>query len=235
MSESDGRNHVLTSRSMNASEDAPVALSVAIVEDRAEIREGLAALIASEQGFALRGSWGTMEEALTGMAQRAADVALIDLGLPGMNGIEGIRRLKERHPELVTLVLTIYRDDDRIFDALCAGANGYLLKKTPPARLLEAVREAAQGGAPISPEIASRVVTLFRAFRPPPRADYDLTPHEGRLLRLLVEGHNYNSAAERLGCSRHTVNSHMKKIYAKLAVHSKSEAVAKALREGVVR
>jgi DNA-binding NarL/FixJ family response regulator len=220
---------------MSAHPAPPGTLSVAIVEDRAEIREGLAALIASEPGFAVRGAWGTMEEALAGLAHRTADVALVDLGLPGMDGIEGIRRLKEHHPALVALVLTIYRDDDRIFAALCAGANGYLLKKTPPERLLEGIREASQGGAPISPEIASRVVSLFRAVRPPPRADYDLTPHEQRLLRLLVEGHNYNSAADLLGCSRHTVNSHMKKIYAKLAVHSKSEAVAKALREGVVR
>ncbi len=211
------------------------AVCVAIVEDRAEIREGLAALVAAEPGFALSGAWGSMEDALAGLGARRIDVALVDLGLPGMNGIDGIRRLKELRPELVALVLTIYRDDDRIFEALCAGANGYLLKKTPPDRLLEGIREAAAGGAPISPEIASRVVSLFHAVRPPARADYDLTPHEQRLLKLLVEGHNYNSAAERLGCSRHTVNSHMKKIYAKLAVHSKSEAVAKALREGVVR
>ncbi len=220
---------------MNGGTASSDVVSVAIVEDRAEIREGLAALIAAEPGFTLTGAWGSMEEALGGLGTRPIDVALVDLGLPGMNGIEGIRRLKEQRPELVALVLTIYRDDDRIFEALCAGANGYLLKKTPPDRLLEGIREAAAGGAPISPEIASRVVSLFHSVRPPARADYDLTPHEQRLLKLLVEGHNYNSAAERLGCSRHTVNSHMKKIYAKLAVHSKSEAVAKALREGVVR
>ncbi len=207
---------------------------VALVEDRSEIREALSALLGNEPGFLVSGSFGSMEDALAATLHPSPDVALVDLGLPGMNGIEGIRKLKERYPQCMSVVLTVYRDDDRIFHALCAGACGYLLKKTAPDRLLEGIREAAAGGAPISPEIASRVVSLFHRVHPPAHADYNLTPHEQRLLRLLVEGHNYNSAAELLGCSRHTVNSHMRKIYTKLQVHSKSEAVAKALRERVV-
>lgn len=208
---------------------------VAVVEDRSEIREALRALVGQEPGFVVSGAFGSMEEALAVTLVPPPDVALVDLGLPGMNGIDGIRKLKERYPQCMSVVLTVYRDDDRIFHALCAGACGYLLKKTAPDRLLEGIREAAAGGAPISPEIATRVVALFHRVHPPEQADYNLTPHEQRLLRLLVEGHNYNSAAELLGCSRHTVNSHMRKIYAKLQVHSKSEAVGKALREGVVR
>jgi len=155
--------------------------------------------------------------------------------LPGMSGIEGISILKDRHPDLPMLMLTVYNDDDRIFDALCAGACGYLLKNTPPARLLVSLEEAVMGGSPMSPEIARRVVTLFRDIRPPETADYQLTPHETRLLKLLVDGHNYKTAAQELGVSVNTISFHMRHIYEKLQVHSKSEAVSKALRHHLIR
>jgi DNA-binding NarL/FixJ family response regulator len=132
------------------------------------------------------------------------------------------------------LTLSVYDDDERIFDALCAGACGYLLKRTSPARLIESLREAVQGGAPMSPEVACRVVALFRDIRPPERADYQLTPHETRLLKLLVEGHNYKTAAAELGVSFHTIHFHMRNVYDKLQVHSKSEAVSRALRDRIV-
>jgi DNA-binding NarL/FixJ family response regulator len=132
-------------------------------------------------------------------------------------------------------MLTVYDDDKRIFDALCAGACGYLLKKTPPARLLESLQEAAGGGSPMSPEVARRVVSLFREIRPPEDAGYHLTPHEIRLLKLLVEGHNYKTAAAELNLSVNTIRFHMKSVYEKLQVHSKSEAVAKGLRQRIVR
>ena len=152
-----------------------------------------------------------------------------------MNGIEGVSILKERLPgPSALLMLTVYDDDERIFDAMCAGATGYLLKKTPPARLLESLKEAVSGGAPMSPEVASRVISLFREIRPPERADYELTPHETRLLKLLVEGHNYKTAAAELGVTVHTVSFHLRSIYEKLQVHSKSEAVAKALQNRLV-
>jgi len=214
---------------------APTPLRVAVVEDRREIREGLAALIGGTEGFTCVGAYRSMEEALPALAEAVSDVALVDIGLPGMSGIEGIRLVRERRPHLPILVLTVYDDDDRIFDALCAGACGYLLKKTPPARLLEGVREAAAGGAPMSPEVARRVVALFRQVRPPARSDHDLTPHEMRLLKLLVEGHNYKTAAVELGVTVNTVSFHVRHIYEKLQVHSRSQAVAKALREGLVR
>jgi len=175
-----------------------------------------------------------MEEALTGIAAAMPDVVLSDIGLPGMSGIEGVRILKQRYPNLLILMLTVYDDDDRIFDAMCAGASGYLLKKTPPARLLESLKEAFEGGAPMSPEVARRVVSLFREIRPPERADYQLTPHETRLLKLFVEGHNYKTAAAELGVSINTVNFHVRSIYDKLQVHSRSEAVVKALRNRLV-
>jgi DNA-binding NarL/FixJ family response regulator len=129
---------------------------------------------------------------------------------------------------------TVYDDDRRIFEALCAGASGYLLKKTPPARLLECLKEVIAGGAPMSPEIARRVLNLFREIRPPDHVDYMLSPHELRLLKLLVEGHSYKTAAAELGVSVKTISFHLQKIYEKLQVHSKSEAVAKALRNRLV-
>jgi DNA-binding NarL/FixJ family response regulator len=176
-----------------------------------------------------------MEEALKGMKPGAADVALVDIGLPGMSGIQGLPLLKWRFPELQVLMLTVYGDDDRIFRAMCAGACGYLLKKTPPARILESIREVAAGGAAMSPEVARRVVELFRQFRPPAQDACNLTTQEMRLLKLLGEGHHYKTAAAEMGITVHTVGFHMRRIYDKLQVHSKSEAVAKAFREGLLR
>ncbi len=209
-------------------------IEVAIVEDRREIRESLALLIGGTDGFSCTGSYRSMEEALAKIKHHLPHVMLCDIGLPGMSGIEGIRILKERHPALLILMLTIYDDDERIFDAMCAGACGYLLKKTPPVRLLESLREAVNGGGPMSPEVARRVIALFREIRPPDRADHQLTPHETRLLKLLVEGHNYKTAAAELGVTVHTVSFHLRSIYEKLQVHSKSEAVAKALQNRLV-
>jgi len=213
-------------------------LTTVIVEDQPEVREGLQVLIGGTPGYRCVGAFRSMEDALarlTGSAEPAPRVLLVDIGLPGMSGIEGIPLLRARFPEAAVLVLTVYDDDERIFSALCAGASGYLLKNTPPARLLEGLREAASGGAPLSLEVARKVIALFREFRPPAQAGYDLTPHEMRILKLLAEGHNYKTAAAHLGCSVNTVSFHMRRIYEKLHVHSKSEAVAKALRSGLVR
>ncbi len=209
-------------------------IRVAIVEDDRLIREGLAALIDGTAGYRCTGAFRSMEDALARTWSDVPDVALVDIGLPGMSGIKGLPLLRERYPRVALLVLTVYEDDDRIFEALCAGASGYLLKKTPPAKLLESLGEALHG-APMSPEVALRVLKLFREIRPPETGDYDLTAHELRLLKLLVEGHNYQSAAAELGVAFSTINFHMQNIYGKLQVHSKSEAVAKALRHGLVR
>jgi DNA-binding NarL/FixJ family response regulator len=212
----------------------PSAIRVAIIEDVREIREGLAALINGASGFQCVCAHRTFEEALRELPRKAPDIVLVDLGLPGMSGIEGIPPLKERLPTAPVIVLTVYDDDERIFAALCAGASGYLLKRTPPWQLLEAIRDALEGGSPISPEVARKVIRLFRELRPPQRADYDLTPHETRLLRMLSEGHNYKTAADELGVSVNTIGFHMRHIYEKLHVHSKSQAVAKALRSRLV-
>jgi len=209
-------------------------IRVAIIEDERDIRECLCLLVNGTDGYTCTGSYRTMEEALEKIPGQMPDVVLSDIGLPGMSGIEGVRILRTRHPALLLLMLTIHDDDERIFDAICAGACGYLLKKTPPARLLDSLREAVAGGAPMSPEVARRVIALFREVRPPDRADYHLTPHETRLLKLFVEGHNYKTAAAELRVSVNTVNFHVRSIYDKLQVHSRSEAVAKALRNRLV-
>lgn len=210
-------------------------INVVIIEDDRLIRDGLARLINSGEGFHCSGAFRSMEAALEHTWAPPPDAALVDLGLPGISGIEGLARLKEKYPSLGLLVLTVYEDDERIFQAVCAGACGYLLKKTPPQKILESIHEVLNGGAPMSPEVARRVLQLFREIRPPERVTYELTPHELRLLKLLVEGHNYQSAAAELGVTFSTINFHMQNIYGKLQVHSKSEAVAKALRQRLVR
>jgi len=210
------------------------SIKVTIIEDQREIREDLRALIDGTSGYGCAGVYRSMEEALGRVSQEHPDVMLVDIGLPGMSGIEGIPRLREHCPDARILVLSVHDDDERIFSALCAGASGYLLKKTPPARLLENLKEAVQGGGPMSPEVADRVISLFRDFRPPQSLTHDLTPHELRLLKLLAEGHTVKTAARDFNVSANTISFHMKHIYEKLHVHSKSEAVAKALRAGIV-
>jgi len=212
--------------------DTPIRVS--IIEDQRDIRECLMFLINGTEGFLCSGSYRTMEEALDRIPHALPDIVLADIGLPGMNGIEGVKRLKEQYPNLLILMSTVYDDDERVFDAICAGACGYLLKKTPPAKLLESIREAVAGGAPMSPEVARRVIKLFREVRPPDRSNYELTPHEIRLLKLFVEGHNYKTAAAELKVSVNTINFHVRNIYEKLQVHSRSEAVAKALLNRLV-
>jgi len=212
-----------------------MSIKIAIVEDQREIREGLAQLINATPGYRCTGAYASMEEAIEKLPKNLPDLLLSDIGLPGIDGIRGVRILKERHPELLILMLTVYDDNERIFDALCAGASGYLLKKTPWVKLVELLKEAADGGSPMSPEVARRVIDLFREIKPPKEAEYDLTPHEVRLLRMLVEGHSYKTAAADLHVSVNTIKFHLRHIYNKLQVHTKSEAVAKALRHGLTR
>src|ERR1017187_1243090 len=209
-------------------------IRVAIIEDRVRTREALQSLIDGTDGYRCTGSFGSVEEALDRIDSDPPSVVLLDIGLPGMSGIEGIPHLKQRYPGVLLVMLTVYDDDQRIFEAVCAGACGYLLKSTPPARLLEGLREVVGGGAPMSPEVARRVIGLFREIRPPAHADYGLTPHETPLLTFLGGGHNFQTAAVEVGVSPSTIAWYMRRIYEKLQVHSKSEAVAKALRDRVV-
>lgn len=206
-------------------------LSVAVIDDQPEIRKGLSVLINGTPGFECQIACGSMEEALVQLSAASADIALMDLGLPGLSGIEGTRILRQKHPRIQVIVLTVYDDDTRIFSALCAGAVGYMLKNTPPARLLECISDVAAGGSAVSPEIARRVIALFQRTSLPEQSSERLTPYEMKVLNLLMEGHNYKTAALELHLSVNTVSFHVRRIYEKLQVHSKSEAVAKVLRE----
>jgi DNA-binding NarL/FixJ family response regulator len=217
----------------NQTETAVVG--VAVIEDERQTREGISLLINRTDGFECRHVYGSMEAALEGIGVNPPRVALIDIGLPGLSGIEGIRVLQQRYPHIAPVMLTVYKDDDRIFQAMCAGACGYLLKKTAPARLMEAIKEIAEGGAVMSPEVAIRVVDLFRKAPVREAGWVGLSPQETRLLKLFAEGHQNKTAAAALGISIHTVSFHLRSIYEKLHVHTRSEAVARALRDGLIR
>ena len=213
---------------------SPDPLRVAIVEDDVTTREGLAVLIGGTPGYLCVGRFGSIEELLRRPPDRPAHVVLLDISLPGVSGAEGVRLVRERWPSTEVLMLTVYSDESTIFESICNGAVGYLLKKTPPARLIDAIREAASGGAPLSPEIARKVVTLFRETPAAERLFESLTAQELRLLQLLADGHSYQAAAEGLAISVNTVRSYVRNVYDKLHVHSKSAAVSKALRSGLI-
>jgi DNA-binding NarL/FixJ family response regulator len=192
-------------------------------------------LIDGTAGFACVGAWRSAEEALASLHCEGVDVLLLDIHLPGMAGTEAVPLFRERWPQAVVLMLTVFSEETKIFSSLCGGASGYLLKKTAPAKLLESIREAHAGGSPMSPEIARKVIRMFREFRPSAGVvDNDLTPHEVRLLQLFAEGYSYRAAAERLHVSINTVRNYIRSIYDKLHVHSKSEAVSKVLRAGLI-
>jgi DNA-binding NarL/FixJ family response regulator len=209
-------------------------IRVAIIEDDRAMCNGLGMLINGTPGYACVATFRSVEEALRSMGNHAPDVLLLDIQLPGMPGSDGVRVLQEKWPQLEIIMLTVLAEQEKVFESICNGACGYLLKETPPAKLLEAIREAHEGGAPMSPEIARKVVTLFQQTGPPEKFDDQLTPQELRLLKLLVQGYSYARAAEQLKISLNTVRDHIRSIYDKLHVHSKSEAVSKALRNRLI-
>ncbi len=214
--------------------DSMQPLRIAVVEDQTSIRESLGELLEVSEKYECVGLYPSMEMGLAGIEEKRPDVVLCDIGLPGMNGIDGVKIVKERSPATLVIMLTVYDDNERIIEAICAGASGYLLKNTPADKLFASIDEVAAGGAPMSPEIARTVMELFRVNPPPKQVDHGLTPHETRILKMLVDGHNYKTAAAALNVSINTVSFHMRHIYEKLQVHSKSEAVAKALKSGIV-
>ncbi len=211
-------------------------INVAIVEDNTTIREGLAALINGTDGYKCIGSFGDVESFLPKISSLPINVVLMDIGLPGMNGIEGAKSAVIKNPDLSILMLTIYEESEFVFDALCAGACGYLVKKTPPARLLEAIKDANDGGSPMSSRIARQVITAFKEGKTlsPKTQNYDLSDREISVLNLLSDGYNYQEIAETLFISVDTVRHHIRNIYKKLHVHSQSEAVAKAIRKKII-
>lgn len=202
-------------------------IRVAIVEDNSPLREQLAALIGGTPGFVCAGTFADGAAALKGMAALNADVVLMDIQLPRMTGVECVARLKESLPDLKVVMLTAYDDSDLIFRALENGANGYLLKRTPPAELLRAVEEVQRGGAPMSGHIARLVVQSFHRRGPSPRPADNLTPREEEVLRLVAQGLINKEIADRLGVTTETVRQHLKNCYAKLHVRTRTEAAMK--------
>lgn len=211
-------------------------INVAIVEDNTTIREGLAALINGTEGYNCVGAFGDVESFLPRVNILDINVVLMDIGLPGMNGIEGVKNAIVKDPDLSVLMLTVYEESEFVFDALCAGACGYLVKKTPPTRLLEAIKDANDGGSPMSSRIARQVITAFKEGKNvlSEEKDFNLTDREVSVLNLLADGFNYQEIAETLYISVDTVRHHIRNIYKKLHVHSQSEAVAKAIRKKII-
>jgi len=211
-------------------------INVAIVEDNDTIREGLAVLINGTNGYKCVGSFGDCESFLLKLNTLDADVVLMDIALPGISGIEGIKKAKKIKPDIDILMLTIYEDSEKVFDALCEGACGYLVKKTPPLKLLEAIKEVYEGGSPMSSQIARQVITAFKESKSikDENLEFELSPREKEVINLLAGGNNYQQIAEQLFISVDTVRHHIKNIYKKLHVHNQSEAVAKAIRKKII-
>ncbi len=211
-------------------------IRVAVVEDDPGLRESLRLLIGGTRGFAWAGGYRSAEEALQrlGMAGALPDVLLMDIHLPGMAGSQAVRLVREAHASVAVLMLSVYEGEEEIFTSLCNGAAGYLLKKTAPAKLLEAIRDVKGGGSPISPEIARKVISAFRESVPAGRPEHDLTPQEVRLLRLLADGASYQAAGDRLEISINTVRNYVRSIYEKLHVSSKSAAVSRGLKDRII-
>ena len=209
-------------------------ITVAIVEDDRATRDALHVLVGGTPGFRSLGTFGSVDEALSGLAAAEPDLLLLDIHLPGMSGSQGVRPIRERYPRVQVVMLTVFAEEDRIFESLCNGACGYLLKRTPPARLIDALREAYDGGSPMSPEIARKVVAAFQVKGPADHPEM-LTPHELRIVRMLADGDSYQEIGGRLGITVNTVRNYIRSIYDKLQVHTRSEAVSKALRGRLIR
>lgn len=205
-----------------------------IVEDHAAFRRTLVRVLNAEADLKCSHDFDSCEKLLAVLAKpEAPDLILLDVGLPGMSGLEGIRRIKERAPKTLVVILTVFEDDEKVFQAICAGAAGYLLKTSSGADITQAVRDALAGGSPMNPRIARRVLDMFSKFAPK-QNDYGLSDREKEILQLMTTGLIKKEIADRLTLSVHTVDTYLRRIYEKLAVNTRTGAVAKALKEGLV-
>src|SRR5258705_1032037 len=210
-------------------------IKVAIFEDNNNMREGLYQLINGSNGFICTGAFPNCDDLTKRIEKSNPDVIVMDIEMPGINGIEGVRQVKETFPEIKVLMETIFEDDEKIFDSICAGAEGYILKNTPPVEILSAIKEIYDGGSPMTPTIANRVLKMVKTQRVSHSNNiFNLTDREKEILSCLVEGMSYKLIADECTISIDTVNVHIKNIYKKLQVHSKSEAVAKAIKGKIV-
>ena len=210
-------------------------IKVAIFEDNKPLRDSLAVLIAGSPGFACTGSFADGRKVLKDVESSEPDVVLMDIDMPGISGIEAVQIIKKQFPHIQILMQTVFDDDDKIFASICAGASGYLLKKTPPSKILDAIKETAEGGAPMTPSVAARVLQMFQKQGTQVPVEFiDLSDREREVLKHLVTGDSYKMIAAACYISIDTVKSHIKSIYQKLHVNSKSEAVAKAIIQKLV-
>ncbi|RXK57795.1 response regulator transcription factor [Lacibacter luteus] len=206
-------------------------IKVMLYEDNPQLREGLTMLIDGSDGFTVLASYKNCDNVTDEVAAWNPDVILMDIDMPGTNGIEGLKKIRATNGNVKILMLTVFDDNKNVFDAIRNGANGYVLKKTPPAKLLEYIQEGASGGAPMTASIATQVLKMFSQITPSQNEDYNLSDREKQVLQLLVDGYSYKMIASEMFISIDTVRSHIKKIYEKLHVNSKSEAVAKAFKD----
>jgi DNA-binding NarL/FixJ family response regulator len=205
-------------------------ITVAIVEDNADLRGTLARVINRAAGHQCVGQYGDAESALASLPKDKPRVVLMDINLPGMNGVECVRKLKQMLPETLVVMLTAYEDTENIFGSLEAGASGYLLKRSKSAEILEAIKDVVEGGSPMTAHIARKVVHSFQSKASSPQATDNLAEREREVLDLLSQGFMYKEIADKLGISFETVRTYIRRIYEKLQVRSRTEAVAKALR-----
>ena len=209
-------------------------IKILIYEDNPQLREGLTMLINGSEGFEVLAAYKNCNNVIDEVQAWKPDVILMDIDMPGTNGIEGLKQIRAIGSEVKILMLTVFDDNKNVFDAIKAGASGYILKKTAPARLLEYIAEAASGGAPMTSSIATQVLKMFSESNKVSGEDYNLSDREKQVLSLLVNGYSYKMIASEMIISIDTVRSHIKKIYEKLHVNSKSEAVAKAFKDKIV-
>ncbi len=205
-------------------------IAVSIVEDNEQLRTTLSRVIGRAEGFRCVSHYGDAESALQGLPKEKPEVVLMDINLPGMNGVECVRRLKPMLPQTQIVMLTVYEDTDNIFNALAAGAAGYLLKRTKTAELLEAIREVHRGGSPMTTHIARKVTQSFQRAGPSAQPTENLSDREQEVLDCLSQGFLYKEIADKLGISYETVHTYIRRIYEKLQVRTRTEAVAKFLK-----
>jgi DNA-binding NarL/FixJ family response regulator len=208
--------------------------TLVIYEDNARLRQSLELLLQDDAGFSVVGAFSNCMKVTEQMEELLPQLVVMDIDMPGINGIEGVKQIKAGYPDIKVVMYTVFDDDNRIFDCICAGADGYMLKNTSPVKLIQSLQELSEGGAPMSPFVAQKVFNFFRTNKPV-KDTFNLTPREKEILELLVRGNSYKMIADKSHVSVDTVKKHLQNIYHKLHVNCGTEAVAKALQHKIVR